>query len=102
MTPEPSERGLQVSRIYEQPPEALSFYSDFAQIVGTGHEVVLQFYETIPGPPGPGGQIQMVRTRLRATITVSMAHASNIGNLLLKQIQVQAPQAEAKIEGGQP
>ena len=93
---------MQASRVYEQPPDAISLYSDIVQILATGHEVVLQFYETIPGPPGPGGQIQMVRTRLRATITVSMAHASNIGNLLLKQIQVQAPQAEVKIEGGQP
>ena len=92
----------QISRVFEQPPDALSFYSDFAQVIGTGSEVLLQFYETIPGTPGPGGQIQMVRTRLRATITVSKAHASNIGSLLLKQIQAEAAQAGAKIEGGQP
>jgi len=93
---------MQASRVYEQPPDAISLYSDMVQIIGTGQEVVIQFYETIPGTPGPGGQIQMVRTRLRATITVSKAHASNIGNLLLKQIQAQAPQAGAKIEGSQP
>ena len=93
---------IQASRIYEQPPDAISLYSDMVQIIGTGHEVVIQFYETIPGTPGPGGQIQVVRTRLRATITVSKAHASNIGSLLLKQIQAQAPQAGAKIEGRQP
>lgn len=80
-----SESGAQVSRIYEQPPDAVSFYSDFAQILSTGHEVVLQFYETIPGAPGPGGQVQMARTRLRATIIVSIPHAANIGSLLLKQ-----------------
>lgn len=80
-----SQSGTQVSRVYEQPPDAVSFYSDFAQIIGTGHEVVLQFYETIPGAPGPGGQVQMARTRLRATIIVSIPHATNIGSLLLKQ-----------------
>ena len=93
---------MQISRVYEQPPDAISLYSDVAQILGTGHEVVLQFYETIPGTPGPGGQIQMVRSRLRATITVSMVHALNIGRLLLKQSQPESPQAEARIEGGQP
>jgi hypothetical protein len=88
--------GTQISRIYEQPQDTISFYSDFAQIIGTGHEVVLQFYETIPGPPGPGGQIQMVRTRLRATITVSMTHASNIGSLLIKHSQADSPKPEVR------
>ncbi|MDE2179612.1 MAG: hypothetical protein KGJ40_02040 [candidate division NC10 bacterium] len=93
---------MQVSRVYEQPPDAISLYSDMVQILATGHEVVMQFYETIPGTPGPDGQIQLVKTRLRATITVSKAHASTIGSLLLKQIQAEAAQAGAKIEGAQP
>jgi hypothetical protein len=59
-----------------------------AQVIGTGNEVVLQFYETIPGPPGPDGRIQMVRTRLRATISISVPHAMNIGNLLIKQAKM--------------
>lgn len=96
MMQEPQQGGLQVSRVFEQPSDAISLYSDFAQILGTGHEVVLQFYETIPGTPGPGGQVQMVRTRLRATITVSMAHASNIGRLLIKQSQEGSLEPEAK------
>jgi hypothetical protein len=83
--------------VFEQPADGISLYSDFAQIVGTGQEVVLQFYETIPGPPGPGGQIQMVRTRLRATITVSKAHAANIGNLLHKHSGA-TPERESKLE----
>jgi len=89
---------LQVSRIFEQPETAISCYSDMAQVFGTGNEVVLQFYETIPGAPGPGGQLQMVRTRLRATITISQPHAANIGNLLIKhgsisiKPQLQTPQ----------
>lgn len=102
MEKESGKAQMQINRVFEQPPDAVSLYSDVAQIIGTGHEVVLQFYETIPGTPGPGGQIQMVRTRLRATITVSMVHASNIGRLLLKQSQAESPQAEPKIEGGQP
>lgn len=96
MAEEPQPVGTEVSRIFEQGPEAISLYSDFAQIIGTGHEVVLQFYETIPGTPGPGGQIQRVRSRLRATIVVSMAHAANIGRLLIKQSGAESSQPEAK------
>jgi hypothetical protein len=75
---------LEISRVFEQPEGSLSFYSDVAQVMGTGNEVLLQFYETIPGPPGPSGTMQLVRTRLRATIVVSYAHAANIGNLLIQ------------------
>lgn len=100
MAPEPSSGGTQITRVFEQPPDAISLYSDFAQIVGTGHEVVLQFYETIPGAPGAGGEIQIVRTRLRATIIVSKPHAANIGNLLIKHSSVESSRPEAK-RGGQ-
>ena len=96
MAQEQTQGGMQVNRVFEQPPDAISLYSDFAQIIGTGHEVVLQFYETIPGTPGPGGQVQMARTRLRATITVSMAHASNIGRLLIKHSEAGSSEPEAK------
>jgi hypothetical protein len=89
--------GLQVSRVFEQPQDAVSFYSDFANVMGTGLEVMLQFYETIPGAPGPGGKIQMVRSRLRGTVTISKTHAANIGRLLLKHaaVQEEAPQKGA-------
>lgn len=83
----------QVSRIFEQPSDSMSVYSDFAQVLGTGSEVILQFYETIPDVPGAGGQIQGVRSRLRATVIVSPAHAQNIGRLL--QEQAGASQAES-------
>ncbi len=77
----------QVSRLFEQPPDAASFYCDLAQVIGTQAEVVLQFYETIPGPPsGPTGQVTTARSRLRATIVVSKAHAANIGRLLLQKV----------------
>ncbi len=60
-----------------------------AQVANTGHEIVLQFYETIPGvPEPPDGKIQSAKTRLRATITISKEHAANVGNLLLQQMQV--------------
>lgn len=72
-------------RIFEQPPDSISFYCDIGQVLGTPNEVVVQFYETIPGPPGPGGKIARVRSRLRATITFSMTHAANIGKLLIKK-----------------
>ena len=93
---DPAGTPIGVNRIFEQPNDTLSMYSDFAQVVGTGHEVILQFYETIPGVPGASGAPDMVRTRLRATITVSKVHASNIGRLLLRDSEVEpaAPKAE--------
>jgi len=64
---------------------AISCYSDFAQVMHTGNEILLQFYETIPGTPVLGGNIGKVRSRLRATITISVAHAQNIGKLLIER-----------------
>jgi len=78
--------GIQAQRLFEQPADSASFYSDMAQVVSTGNEVILQFYETIPGPPGADGNITVVRTRLRATVTVSVKHAANIGNLLIQRL----------------
>ncbi len=78
---------IQVPRVYEQPPDAVSFYSDIAQILYTGNEITLQFYETIPAPPDSEGVIKNVRSRLRATITVSISHAHNIGKLLLEKFE---------------
>jgi hypothetical protein len=76
---------MQVARIFEQPPDAMTAYADFAQVLGTGSEVILQFYETTPDVPGEGGQIQSVRSRLRATVILNPAHAQNIGRLLQEQ-----------------
>jgi hypothetical protein len=76
---------IQVPRLYEQPSDAVSFYSDIAQILYSGNEIVMQFYETIPGPPNSGGSFTNVRSRLRATITVSISHAHNIGKLLVER-----------------
>lgn len=85
-----------VQRFFEQGPDAVSFYSDLIQAVNTGHEIVFQFYETIPGAPGPNGLIQQVRTRLRASVTTSPVHATNFANNLLKQLQSQSLMAEPK------
>jgi hypothetical protein len=76
---------IQIARLFEQPPDAISFYADYGQVLHTGNEVVLQLYETIPGPPDPGGNIKNVRSRLRATITLSLSHARNIGKLLVEK-----------------
>ena len=80
--------GIEVNRLFEQPPDSVSFYCDLGQVFGTPNEVVMQFYETIPGPPGPSGQIQVVRSRLRATVTLSRQHAGNIGTSLLRHAAV--------------
>ncbi len=83
----PQQEGHEAHRVFEQPTDAISFYSDFAQVLGTGNEVLLQFYETIPGSPGPEGRVEMVRTRLRATVMVLPKQATTIGKLLLKAEQ---------------
>jgi hypothetical protein len=82
--------GMQVVRTFEQPADAVVAYADFAQVLGTGSEVILQFYETIPDVPGPTGQIQGVRSRLRATVIVSPGHARSIASLLEHHAGAQA------------
>lgn len=79
------EAPVTMERVFEQPPDAISFYCDIGQVLATGNEIVLQFYETIPGPPGPDGKITRVRSRLRATVILSLPHAANIGKHLIKK-----------------
>jgi|GEM_PF-1288214 len=80
------EAAASLERIFEQPPDAISFYCEMGQVFATENEMVMQFYETIPGPPGgPTGSISRVRTRLRATVTLSFLHAANIGKLLIEK-----------------
>ena len=81
----PKEGIVELERFFEQPLDAISFYADYGQVLHTGNEIIMQFYETIPGPPGPGGHVKNVRSRLRATITVSLSHARNIGKLLVEK-----------------
>jgi len=81
----------QIERVFEQPPDAISLYSDLAQVIRSAHEIVFQFYESIPGPPGPDGTMTLVRTRLRATITVSIPHAANIGDILRTRTEQPTP-----------
>lgn len=82
-----------LNRVFEQPADAIALYSDLGQVMGTGQEVLLQFYETIPGPPGSKGMPEVVRSRLRVTITLSKAHAANIGRLLLQHGETGGPPA---------
>ena len=81
------ERGIKAKRVWEQPPDAISLYSEMAQVLSTGHEVILQFYETIPKPPGAEGRITEATSRLRATVVLSPAHALTLGKTLLKQLE---------------
>ena len=80
-----SQKTFKMNRIYEQPPEAVSFYCDIGQVTRTENEIIMQFYETIPGIPSSEGKIETVKTQLRATITVSFPHAKNIGKLLIEK-----------------
>ena len=81
-------KSIQAERFFEQLPDAISFFSDFAEIANMGNEIVMQFYETIPGLPGPEGHITNVRTRLKATITIGLTHAQTIGKLLTEKAEV--------------
>jgi len=76
---------VSIERVFEQPPDAISFYCEMGQVFATENEMVMQFYETIPGPPDSAGNIPRVRTRLRATVTISFPHAKNIGKLLIEK-----------------
>ena len=82
---------IQAKRVFEQPSDTLSMYSDYVQVVGTGHEVIVQFYETVPGIPLPSGAPETVTTRLRATIVISRAHAANLGKSLLQNSETEPP-----------
>jgi len=77
----------QIERYFEQSPAAISFYCDFAQVLGTGNEVVMQFYETIPGTPDREGKITKILSRLKATITFSPLHAQNFGKVLVARTE---------------
>jgi hypothetical protein len=77
-----------LQRFFDQHPNSVSFYCDFAQIINTGNEIVLQFYESIPDPPTQKGTIDSIKTRLRATITINVKHAKNIGKLLIEKSEI--------------
>ncbi len=77
-------------RVFEQPPDAISLYSDMAQVLATRHEVLLQFYETIPKQPDANGEITEVTSRLRVTVVLSPAHAANVAKTLM-EAQAKAP-----------
>ncbi len=80
-------RGAQAKRRFEQPPDAISLYSDLAQVLGTEHEVYLQFYETIPKAPDAEGIVTEVTSRLRVTVAMSPAHALTLGKSLLRKLE---------------
>jgi len=79
----PPEGAQVINRIFEQPPDAVSFYSDVAQVLGTGLEVVMQFYETIPGTPGPGGKIASSAESVGASDGVYTVQLAEIQHLTL-------------------
>ncbi len=78
---------LTVQRDFEQSPDAISFYCDYAHVIGTDNEVVMQFYETIPAPPTRAGKITKAVSLLRATVTFSPVHAKQFGKALIERIR---------------
>jgi hypothetical protein len=49
--------------------------------MATENEVVMQLYETIPGLPDSDGKLTKAVSRLRATVTLSISHAKNVGKV---------------------
>ena len=91
----PDVRGTQAKRLLEQPPDAISLYSDLAQVLGTDHEVFLQFYESIPKAPDAEGRVTEVTSRLRVTVVLSPAHALRLGRSLVRKTEeTESRQAE--------
>ena len=80
--------GQPIERSFEQSSDAISFYSDFAQVMATDNEVVMQFYETIPGVPDRDGKITKAVSRLKATVTLSVSHAQKLGKVLVGRTKV--------------
>ena len=84
--------GKAIQRVFEQPPDAITCYAELVQTVVTEHEVILQFYEPVPGPPiapvpvsgPPEGQVGpgIMRSRLRATIILNKQHALRLATSL--------------------
>lgn len=92
---------ITIQRIFEQGPDAISLYSDLAQVIMPENEIFVQFYETIPGPPEPSsGRIEKVTSRLRVTIVLSLPHARVLGDLLLRQAGASSEEAETP-QGGE-
>lgn len=86
----PKEVPTAMERVFEQPPDSISFYCEMGQVLATGNEIIVQFYETIPGAPNLKGNIDKAKTRLRATITLSYPHAANMGKLLTEKTKKKA------------
>ncbi len=75
-----------VMRVFEQPPDAASIFSEFVQVVGTENEVLIQFYDLVPGPPVlPSGTAEVVKNRLRVTVALTPNLAKRLGELLLEK-----------------
>ena len=79
--------GITAKRVMEQPPDALVMFSDYAHILSTGNEVILQFYETTPKAPDDEGVIREVTSRLRVTVVLSPAHALNVVKTMQQQLE---------------
>jgi hypothetical protein len=80
------QRGV-VERSFSISPDLVSFYSDYAHVLGTADEVMLNFYETIPGLPNESGNVEGAESRLRATVTLSMRHAGVLARLLQANLE---------------
>ncbi len=78
-------REVEAKRVFVQPSDAPAFYSDLTQVVATKREIVLQFYQNIPGPPTSEGDIVEITSRLQATIALNLTHAKKLGKLLLER-----------------
>lgn len=92
------QRVQDVRRLFEQGPDAISFYADFVQVFNTGSELILTLYETIPGPPaGTTGQVAAVTTRLRASVVLGPIISTNLAKLFRENADALREQLRASL-----
>lgn len=88
---------MRPGRVFERPADAISFYSDLVQVIGIEREGLLQFYETILGPP-----LEQVYTlRERAEVMPFLERYPFLTSLLLEaysKVKEYFPDSQAFLE----
>lgn len=82
--PERVKPEAEIVRTFTQPVDAISFFSDYAQVLVSGDGITMQIYETIPGVPSGDGKVSSVTTRLRATVSMTEERARALAAALEK------------------
>ena len=86
-------------RVFEQPLDAISIYAEYVQVLGTENEVVIQFYDIVPGIPSVSegvSEAKEIRTILRANVVMSPRLAERLTNILRNRFEKEKATAEGE------